>query len=62
MTEARAVLPFRDLADASREVLRCLRAKLGFDLWLITRVEGDDWIVLAADDRGYGIAEGQVLR
>jgi diguanylate cyclase len=62
MTESRAVFPFRDLAEASREVFHCLRGKLGFDLWLVTRVSGDDWIILAADDRSYGVAEGQVLR
>lgn len=62
MTENRAVFPFRNLAEASREVFHCLRGKLGFDLWLVTRVSGDDWIILAAADRSYGVTEGQVLR
>jgi diguanylate cyclase (GGDEF)-like protein len=29
---------------------------------MVTRTEGDDWIVLFADDAGYGVHAGQVLR
>jgi diguanylate cyclase (GGDEF)-like protein len=39
-----------------------LRERLGFQLWMVTRTEGDDWIVLSADDRGYGVSAGQVFR
>ncbi|GAB2844628.1 histidine kinase [Pseudoduganella ginsengisoli] len=39
-----------------------LHARLGFQLWMVTRTEGDDWIVLSADDHGYGVKPGQVFR
>ena len=29
---------------------------------MITRTEGDDWIVLQAEDHGYDIKPGQVFR
>ncbi|WP_431437599.1 sensor domain-containing diguanylate cyclase [Acinetobacter lwoffii] len=34
----------------------------GFDLWMITRVEGQDWIVLQSEDHGYDIRPGQVFQ
>ena len=39
-----------------------LRERCGFQLWMVTRAEGEDWIVLHADDHGYGIRAGQVCR
>lgn len=43
-------------------MLRLLHNRLGFDLWMVTRTEGDDWIVLHAEDHGYGIQDGTVFR
>ena len=48
--------------SAGRAVLALLRKRLGFGLWLLTRVEGPDWIVLQAEDHGYGLGPGDVLR
>ena len=45
-----------------REALEFLQARLGLDLWMITRTEGEDWIVLDAVDRHYGIQRGDVFR
>ena len=54
--------PFPDFESAAREVLRFLHSRLGFRLWMVTRTEGDDWIVLAAEDNGYGVTAGRVFR
>lgn len=53
---------FDDFHAAGEAVLAFLHARFGFGLWMLTRVEGDDWIVLQAEDHGYGIAPGTVLR
>jgi diguanylate cyclase (GGDEF)-like protein len=52
---------FPNFSAAAAAVLRHLHEQTGFDLWMITRTEGEDWIVLDAHDRGYGIAPGTVL-
>lgn len=54
--------PFRSFPDACDAVLRCLQGTIGFAAWLVTRTDGDDWIVLASRDASYGIAPGQVFR
>lgn len=51
-----------DFASASQACLSFLRERLGFKLWMVTRTEGEDWIVLSADDEGYGVKPGQVFR
>jgi diguanylate cyclase (GGDEF)-like protein len=47
---------------AARSVLSFLHRRLGFDLWMVTRTEGEDWIVLQTEDHGYGVASGTVFR
>lgn len=54
--------PFSDFSSAAQGVLRLLHNRLGFDLWMVTRTEGDDWIVLHAEDHGYGVQDGAVFR
>jgi diguanylate cyclase (GGDEF)-like protein len=51
-----------DFASASRRALRFLHMQFGLGLWMVTRVEGDNWIVLLADDSHYGVKEGDVLK
>ena len=51
-----------DFATASRAVLAFLHRRLGFDLWMVTRTEGDDWIVLQSEDHGYDVKPGTVFR
>lgn len=53
---------FTDFETAARGVLAFLHRKLGFDLWMVTRTEGDDWIVLQSEDHGYGVEPGTVFR
>lgn len=53
---------FDNFESASRMTLDYLHRHFGFDLWIVTRTEGDDWIVLQAEDHGYGVKEGDVYR
>lgn len=55
-------LPTHDFEAASRAVLAFLHQRFGLDLWMVTRTEGDDWIVLQAEDHGYSVAPGTVFR
>ena len=53
---------FKNFEEAGQAVLKFLYQKFGFNLWMITRTEGDDWIVLQSEDNGYNIQPGQVFR
>lgn len=55
-------LCFTDFESAGRAALALLHRRLGFDLWMVTRTEGDDWIVLQSEDHGYGVEPGTVFR
>ena len=52
---------FDNFDMAARGVLDFLHDRLGFDLWMVTRTEGQDWIALQVNDHGYGVKEGSVL-
>lgn len=52
---------YQDFVTAGHAVLKLLHDRMPFDLWMITRVVGDDWIVLQAEDHGYGVKEGSVF-
>jgi len=54
--------PLHDFASAARAVISFLHRRLGFGLWMVTRTEGDDWIVLQSEDHGYQVAPGKVFR
>ncbi|MFW6316428.1 MAG: sensor domain-containing diguanylate cyclase, partial [Cyanobacteriota bacterium] len=49
------ISPFSDFESAARSVLSFLRQRLDFDLWMVTRAEGNDWIMLQVEDHGYGV-------
>ena len=51
-----------DLAEVSSAVLRYLYNRVGFSLWMVTQAESDDWIILHALDRFYGMKAGSVYR
>ncbi len=53
---------FRNFEEAAAETLAFLRQKYGFGLWMITRTIQDDWIVLKANDKTYGVNDGEVFR
>ncbi len=51
-----------DFASAGKAVLEFLHHRFGFELWMITRTDKEDWIVLTAEDHGYQVKEGMVFR
>ncbi len=53
---------FPDFQSAAAAVLQFLHTKLGMSLWMVTRTEGEDFIVLGALDHGYGVKEGDVFQ
>jgi diguanylate cyclase len=55
--------PFASFEEAAQATLSLLHARLGFQLWMVARTEGEDWIVLQAHDpdHGYGLQGGQSL-
>ncbi|MEK5768252.1 sensor domain-containing diguanylate cyclase [Acinetobacter schindleri] len=55
-------LSFEGFEEAGKAVLQFLYQRFGFDLCMITRVEGKNWIVLQSEDHQYGIQSGQVLQ
>ena len=59
MLELAGVLDFE---LASKKVLAFLHQQLGFDLWMVTRAEGDDWIILHSESEVSNLAPGSVLR
>lgn len=51
-----------DFEASARAVLSFLHERLGFGLWMVTRTEGESWIVLQSEDHGYGVGAGKVFR
>lgn len=60
MGEATSIddLSFGDFETTGHAVMKFLRQRFGFALWMVTRKEGDDWIVLQTEDSGYDVAPG----
>lgn len=54
-------LLFEDFEAAAYAVLRFLRQRYGYQLWMIARTEGEDWIVLQTENHGYDIHPGSVF-
>lgn len=57
-----STLNVSNFETAGRAVLAFLHERMGFDLWMVTRTEGDDWIVLQSEDHGYGVEPGTVFK
>ncbi|MCG2572440.1 sensor domain-containing diguanylate cyclase [Acinetobacter sp. ME22] len=53
---------FNNFQDVGKAVLSFLHQHLGFELWMITRVDNEDWIVLQSEDHGYDVHPGAVFR
>ena len=49
------------LPAVAADLLGLLAREIPFELWMLTRVDGDDWVVLQSHDRHYGLAAGTVL-
>lgn len=52
---------FKNFQEVGQSVLKFLHLRFGFDLWMITRVEGKNWIVLQSEDHAYDIKPGHVF-
>jgi len=52
---------FADFDSAAQAALTYLHQRMGLSLWMVTRTELDDWIVLQAEDHGYGVKRGDVF-
>ena len=61
VTQTQGISAFANFQEAVQAVLESLHERLGFQLWMFTRVEGNDWIVLEAVDHGYGVTSGNVF-
>lgn len=55
------VLP-PDFERAGQAVLEFLHRRVGFSLWMVTRVQGEDFIILQSEGTGYGVNPGTVIR
>ncbi len=56
------LLPSQDFETAGKAVLAFLRHRFGFGLWMVTRTQNDDWIVLQAEDHGYDVTPGATFK
>jgi len=54
--------PYTELVSSVRPALQFLQSHVGFDCWTVARKVDDDFVVLAAEDRTYGLVGGEVLR
>ncbi len=61
-SELLPVLAFQNFQEAVQSVLQSLHERLGFQLWMFTRVKEEDWLVLSTVDYGYGVNAGDVFR
>ena len=50
-----------EFGRAAASTLGLLHRQFGYDLWMVTRIDGDDLVVLDCLDHGYGVAPGDVL-
>ena len=51
-----------DFEEAARRTLEFLQAHVPMGAWMVTRVVGEDWVVLDAVGQGYDVAPNSVLR
>lgn len=52
---------FKSFAEAGTHLLNFLSQHFSFRLWMITRTEGNNWIVLQSKDMNHQIQSGQVF-
>lgn len=53
---------FGGFREAAQACLGMLGARTGVGAWYFTRVDGEDWLVLAASDDRYGVRTGDALK
>ncbi|MDT8408940.1 MAG: sensor domain-containing diguanylate cyclase [Wenzhouxiangellaceae bacterium] len=52
---------FSNFREAAEKTLAFLHHRYAFDLWMVTRVSGEDWIMLETVANDYGMETGQVF-
>ena len=53
--------PFAEFSSTADEMLDFLHTRLGFSLWLVARVDEDQWVIEQARDEGYGVKVGDAF-
>jgi diguanylate cyclase len=53
--------PFDSAEDAIDSILECLKQQIPFKLWMVTRVDDNDWTVIRCLDETYGIVPGKIF-
>lgn len=61
-TPPQLVAPFRSFSEAASQILAQLHREIGMSLWMVTRIEGNDWIVLNTEDHAYGLEPGMAFQ
>lgn len=56
------VTPFTTLEQAAEAVVSLVSASADMGLWMVTKVEGEQWIPLAVRDRRYGFVRGATFQ
>src|SRR5690606_32241891 len=52
---------FHNFEEAGKLVLQYLHQHFGFGLWMITRLDNEDWIILQAKNEKYDVKPGDVF-
>ncbi|WP_347454370.1 sensor domain-containing diguanylate cyclase [Acinetobacter thermotolerans] len=55
-------IKFHNFEEAGKLVLQYLHHHFGFGLWMITRLDNEDWIILQAENEKYAVKPGDVFR
>ena len=50
--------PFQSAEDALDSILLCLKMHVPYKLWMVTRLDDNDWTVVRSLDEGYGAKPG----
>ena len=53
--------PFQSAEDALDSILKCLKMHVPYKLWMVTRLDDNDWTVVRSLDEGYGAKPGSTF-
>jgi hypothetical protein len=54
--------PYSSFEAAAKEILQYLHHQFGFDLWTVSRLDGEEAIIVQAVDRRYGLQKGKAFK
>lgn len=61
MARTGGLRPFTDFGAAATRVLEALVDDVGFDMWALGKLRGEQWIVMSASANDFGVTEGLAL-